>query len=126
MDPNAPFTVVKESPALALVGAHNGSGTVVAVKATPMAIAKAKVCGVGMVVVRHSTQFGSASHPSSQPLALSGQQATVQRLPATVGLTLFVMWSLVRSDWLDALSLIMCLFVGRLHMDWYSEGVRGA
>ncbi|MDA0989705.1 MAG: Ldh family oxidoreductase [Verrucomicrobia bacterium] len=77
VDPNAPFTVVKESPALALVDAHNGPGTVVAVKAMRMAIAKAKVCGVGMVVVRHSTQFGSASYPSSQPLALSGQQATV-------------------------------------------------
>lgn len=67
MDPNAPFTVVKESPALALVGAHNGSGTVVAVKAMPMAIAKAKVCGVGMAVVRHSTQ--RFSQPPFKPAA---------------------------------------------------------
>ena len=69
--------VVKEAPALTLVDAHNGPSTVVAVKATGMAIAKAKACGLGMVVVRQSTNFGSASYPSSQPLALSGQQATV-------------------------------------------------
>ena len=69
VDPNAPFAIVKESPALALVDAHNGPGTVVAVKAMRMAIAKAKVCGVGMVLVRHSTHFGSASYSASQALA---------------------------------------------------------
>lgn len=69
VNPNAPFMVVKESPALALVDAHNGPGTVVAVKAMRMAIAKAKVCGVGMVIVRHSTHFGSASYSASQALA---------------------------------------------------------
>lgn len=69
VDPAAPFDVVKESPALALVDAHNGPGTVVAVKAMRMAIAKAKVCGVGMVLVRHSTHFGSASYSASQALA---------------------------------------------------------
>ena len=67
--PHAPFDVVKESPALALVDAHNGPGTVVAVKAMRMAIAKAKVCGMGMVLVRHSTHFGSASYSASQALA---------------------------------------------------------
>ena len=33
VDPAAPFAIVKESPALALVDAHNGPGTVVAVSA---------------------------------------------------------------------------------------------
>lgn len=69
VDPAAPFDVVKESPALALVDAHNGPGTVVAVKAMRLAVAKAKVCGVGMVLVRHSTHFGSASFSASQALA---------------------------------------------------------
>lgn len=69
VDPHAPFAVVKESPALALIDAHNGPGTVVAVKAMRLAIAKAKVCGVGMVLVRHSTHFGSASYSASQALA---------------------------------------------------------
>lgn len=69
LDPNAPFEIVKESPALALVDAHNAPGTVVAVKAMRLAVEKAKVCGIGTVLVRHSTHFGSASYSASQALA---------------------------------------------------------
>jgi LDH2 family malate/lactate/ureidoglycolate dehydrogenase len=69
VDPQAPFEIVKESPALALVDAHNAPGTVVAVKAMRLAVQKAKGCGVGMVVVRHSTHFGSASYSAAQALA---------------------------------------------------------
>lgn len=67
--PGAPFTIVKESPALALVDANNGSGTVAAVRAMRLAAEKARACGVGVVVVRHSTHFGSASYSASQALA---------------------------------------------------------
>jgi len=69
LDPQAPFDVVQESPALALVDGHNAPGTVVAVKAMRLAVEKAKTCGVGMVLVRHSTHFGSASYSASQALA---------------------------------------------------------
>jgi LDH2 family malate/lactate/ureidoglycolate dehydrogenase len=68
LDPSAPFEILKESPALALVDAHNAPGTVVAVKAMRLAVDKAKVCGMGMVLVRHSTHFGSASYSASQAL----------------------------------------------------------
>lgn len=68
MDIDAPFEIVKESPALALIDAHNAAGTVVAVKAMRLAVQKAKACGVGMVVVRHSTHFGSASYSASEAL----------------------------------------------------------
>jgi LDH2 family malate/lactate/ureidoglycolate dehydrogenase len=61
VDPLAPWEVVKESPALALVDAHNGIGTVAAAKAMRLAIQKAKVCGIGTVVVRNSTHFGSSA-----------------------------------------------------------------
>ncbi len=61
VDPVAPWEVVKESPALALVDAHNGIGTVAAAKAMRLAIEKAKVCGIGQVVVRNSTHFGSSA-----------------------------------------------------------------
>ena len=61
VDVRAPFEVVKESPALALVDAHNGIGTVMATRAMKLAIEKAKVCGVGQVVVRNSTHFGSSA-----------------------------------------------------------------
>ncbi len=69
IDPSAPFEVIKESPALALIEAHNAPGTVVAVKAMQLAIQKAKICGVGVVMVRHSTHFGSASFSATQALA---------------------------------------------------------
>lgn len=69
IDPYAPFEIVRESPALALVDGHNGPGTIVAVRAMDLAVAKARECGVGMVVVRHSSHFGSASYSASRALA---------------------------------------------------------
>jgi LDH2 family malate/lactate/ureidoglycolate dehydrogenase len=61
VDTSAPFEIVKESPALALADAHNGIGTVAATRAMRLAIEKAKVCGIGQVVVRNSTHFGSSA-----------------------------------------------------------------
>lgn len=61
VDPHAPWEVVKESPALALVDTHNGIGTVAANRAMRLAIEKAKVSGIGQVVVRNSTHFGSSA-----------------------------------------------------------------
>jgi LDH2 family malate/lactate/ureidoglycolate dehydrogenase len=69
VDPHAPFELIKESPALALVDAHNGPGTAVAVRAMRLAVQKAQECGVGVVMVRHSTHFGSASYSASQAMA---------------------------------------------------------
>lgn len=61
VDPAAPWKIVKESPALALVDANNGIGTVAAARAMRLAIEKAKVCGIGQVVVRNSTHYGSSA-----------------------------------------------------------------
>ncbi len=61
VDPVARWEIVKESPALALVDAHNGIGTVAAARAMRLAIQKAKACGIGTVVVRNSTHFGSSA-----------------------------------------------------------------
>ncbi|MCB0046539.1 MAG: Ldh family oxidoreductase [Caldilineaceae bacterium] len=69
LDPTAPFEVIKESPALTFADAHNGPGTVVAVKAMRRAVEKAGVCGIGATLMRHSTHFGSASYSASQALA---------------------------------------------------------
>lgn len=68
VDPAAELEVIKESPALALVDAHNGIGTVAAAKAMKMAIDKAKVCGIGQVVVRNSTHYGSSAVHACQAL----------------------------------------------------------
>ncbi len=58
---DAPFEVVKETPALALVDAHNGLGSVVGQRAMSLAVEKAKVSGIGTVVVGHSTHYGSSA-----------------------------------------------------------------
>ena len=58
---DAPFTIDKESPALALVNANNGLGSVIGHKAMQLAVRKAKDCGVGMVLVHNSSHFGSAA-----------------------------------------------------------------
>ena len=57
----APFEVLKESPALALIDARNGMGSLVGQRAMRLAIAKAKVCGIGCVVVRGGTHYGSSA-----------------------------------------------------------------
>lgn len=62
--PGAPFEIVKETPALALVDGHNGLGSVIAQKAMELAVQKAKVSGIGTVVVRNSTHFGSSAVPA--------------------------------------------------------------
>jgi len=61
VDIHAPFEVLKESPALALVDAHNGLGSVIGRRAMELACDKAAVCGAGVVVVRGSTHYGSSS-----------------------------------------------------------------
>ena len=61
IDPAAPWEILKESPALALVSANNGIGTVAATRAMRLAIEKSKVCGIGQVIVRDSTHFGSSA-----------------------------------------------------------------
>lgn len=69
IDQGAPFEVLKESPALALVDGHNGLGSAIGVKAMRLAVQKAKVCGVGMVVVRNGTHYGSSAVHASEALA---------------------------------------------------------
>jgi LDH2 family malate/lactate/ureidoglycolate dehydrogenase len=62
--PGAPFEIVKESPALALIDGHNGLGSPIAQRSMRVAIEKAKISGIGTAVVRNSTHFGSAAVPA--------------------------------------------------------------
>jgi LDH2 family malate/lactate/ureidoglycolate dehydrogenase len=55
------FDVVKESPALALVDGHNGLGSVVGQRSMALAVKKAKDVGIGTVIVRHGTHYGSSA-----------------------------------------------------------------
>ena len=56
----AHFEIVKQTPALALVDAHNGLGSVVGRRAMSLAVDKAKEVGVGTVIVRNGTHYGSS------------------------------------------------------------------
>jgi len=61
LDPVAPFEIIKEGPSLALVDAHNGLGSVTGHRAMSLASNKAAEGGVGFVIVRGSTHYGSSS-----------------------------------------------------------------
>jgi LDH2 family malate/lactate/ureidoglycolate dehydrogenase len=61
IDLNAPFEIIKESPALALIDGHNGLGSVTGQRAMTIAVQKAKTCGIGSVIVRGSTHYGSSA-----------------------------------------------------------------
>src|SRR3954468_17158760 len=61
--------VVKEKAAMALVDGDNGMGHLVMKKATEIAIAKAKQCGVAWVGSRMSNHAGPASLYARMPLA---------------------------------------------------------
>jgi LDH2 family malate/lactate/ureidoglycolate dehydrogenase len=68
VNPRAGWSIVKEGPALALVDAHNGIGTVAAAKAMRLAVTKAKAGGIGTVLVRNSTHYGSSAVHAAQAL----------------------------------------------------------
>jgi LDH2 family malate/lactate/ureidoglycolate dehydrogenase len=61
LDKAAPFEILKESTALALVDGHNGLGSVIGIKAMRLAVSKSKVCGIGVVNVRNGTHYGSSA-----------------------------------------------------------------
>jgi LDH2 family malate/lactate/ureidoglycolate dehydrogenase len=61
IDIHAAFTIGKESPALALVDGGNGLGSVIGIRAMRLAVAKAKLCGIGTVIVRNGTHYGSSA-----------------------------------------------------------------
>jgi LDH2 family malate/lactate/ureidoglycolate dehydrogenase len=56
----APFEILVDTPAVALVDGHKGFGQVIAAKAMDLAVEKARGVGIGMVSVRHSNHFGVA------------------------------------------------------------------
>lgn len=60
INPVARLSVVRETLATTLLDGDAGLGHLVAVKATELAIQKAKSCGVATVLVRNSNHFGAA------------------------------------------------------------------
>ncbi|MDR2053077.1 MAG: Ldh family oxidoreductase [Treponema sp.] len=64
-NPVTQFEVVREGPATAVVDGHDGMGQVIGKRSMQMAIDKAKLYGMGMVVVRNSTHYGIAGYYAS-------------------------------------------------------------
>jgi LDH2 family malate/lactate/ureidoglycolate dehydrogenase len=60
--PVTEFEVVKDCKATAVVDGHHGMGMVIAKRCMEMAIEKARIHGLGMVVARNSTHYGYAAH----------------------------------------------------------------
>ena len=71
LKPTAPITVVKETAAAALVDGNLGLGLTVGPHCMRMAIAKAKECGVGIVISRNSTHYGTDGSRAESPICLS-------------------------------------------------------
>lgn len=65
---DAELSVISESKGTAVIDANNGLGLVVGDYAMDMAIQKARDVGVGCVVVRQSSHFGSAGYYTSKAL----------------------------------------------------------
>lgn len=62
LNPKTMMEIIRETKTTAVLDGHHGMGHVIAVKAMDLAIAKAKECGMGMVVVRDSTHYGIAGY----------------------------------------------------------------
>lgn len=62
LNPITEIEIVKEGFTTAVIDGHDGMGHVIAKKAMQMAIDKAKVYGLGMVVVRNSSHYGIAGY----------------------------------------------------------------
>lgn len=61
--------IVKETPTTAVLDANHGMGHVASVKAMETAIAKARVYGMGMTVVRNSNHYGIAGYYPSMAVS---------------------------------------------------------
>jgi len=66
--PGAEISVIKESPALALIDANMVMGSVVGQDAMDIAVDKAKTCGIGAAFVYNSTHFGSSGFHARRAL----------------------------------------------------------
>lgn len=62
MELNPPITTINETPAMALVDAHNGFGQVAGTAAMTLAIEKARSSGIAAVAVKNSNHFGVAAY----------------------------------------------------------------
>ena len=62
LNPVTKIEIVREGPATAVLDGHDGMGHVISKKAMQMAIEKARIYGLGMVVVRNSSHYGIAGY----------------------------------------------------------------
>ena len=68
VNPNPRISILRETPAMAVMDGNNGFGQVIAARAMELAIAKASKVGTGFVGIRNSTHFGAAAFFSMMAL----------------------------------------------------------
>ncbi|OUM95766.1 MAG: malate dehydrogenase [Thermobacillus sp. ZCTH02-B1] len=94
VDPNAEITVVRESEGTALVDGGNNFGAVVGVRATQIAIDKAKRAGAAFVGVKRSNHFGTGAYYAlkaiEQKMMLMVMSNASQTMPPTGGVRPFI------------------------------------
>lgn len=61
MQATTPLTELSSAPAMALLDAEDGFGQVAAIRGMDRAVEMARACGIGMVGIRHSHNFGTAA-----------------------------------------------------------------
>lgn len=66
LNPVTEFEVVRDTMATAMVDGHDGMGMVISKRAMDMAIEKARIYGMGMVVARNSSHYGIAGYYALQ------------------------------------------------------------
>jgi LDH2 family malate/lactate/ureidoglycolate dehydrogenase len=84
VNPRPQITILRETPAIALVDGDNGNGQVVAKMAMELAMTKAKEYGVSLVGIRNSTHFGAAAFFSMMALEKDMIGVTLANSYATV------------------------------------------
>jgi len=62
LNPNPEARVLRETPATAILSGDGGMGYVPMIRASELAVAKAKATGLGMSTVRHIGHYGAAGH----------------------------------------------------------------
>ncbi|WP_299938876.1 Ldh family oxidoreductase [uncultured Pelagimonas sp.] len=76
MQAQTPLRELSSAPAMALLDAGDGFGQVAAIRGMDRAVKMAKTCGIGLVGIRHSHNFGTAAFVAARAVE-SGMAAIV-------------------------------------------------
>jgi len=82
---NPKISILKETPATAVIDGDNGPGQVVGLEAMDICIKKASSCGTGICSVRNGSHFGIAAYYAMKALEHDMIGVALSNAPATMG-----------------------------------------